>query len=94
MIVDGAAEFTGSNLGTAAKAIMESAKIPKAKIEISKNGEKFDIKISEIPQHSEATVYFVIAEDNLSSNVKRGENSGKTLEHTSVVRRIETDWKN
>lgn len=88
MVVDGTAEFTGSSLGTAAKAIMEAAKTPKAKIEISKSGEKFNIKISEIPEHSEATVYLAIGEDNLSTNVKRGENSGRLLEHTSVVREL------
>ena len=48
------------------------------------------IKISDIPKHEDATVFLAIAENNLASNVKRGENAGKNLEHTSVVRELKT----
>jgi hypothetical protein len=89
MIVDGARQFAGGNLAEAQKAITESAKSPKAKIELkAQAGEQLEIKISEIPSHQNATVFLAVAEDNLTTSVKRGENGGRILEHTSVVRRL------
>lgn len=88
MIVDGKTEFVGSDLGKAAKIITEAAKIQKGKIEIVKNEGKLSIKITDLPVHENAGIYLVIAEDNLRSNVARGENSGKVLEHQSVVREL------
>jgi len=35
-------------------------------------------------------LFAAIAEDGLSSRVERGENSGKMLEHVSVVRELKT----
>lgn len=88
MVVDGSYEFVGSNAGKAKQFINEAAKVTKAKIEIEKNGESLKVKISDIPKHENATVYLAIAENNLSSDVKKGENSGVKLEHISVVREL------
>ncbi|HEX8638900.1 MAG TPA: DUF1223 domain-containing protein [Pyrinomonadaceae bacterium] len=86
MIVDGQIQFVGSNTGEASKAILEAAKSPKANIETVLSGNALKIKISDVPKHSDASVFLAIAENNLASSVKRGENSGKNLAHTSVVR--------
>ena len=88
MIVDGQTEFVGSNLGTANKAITDAAKNQKAAIEISNANDKLKVKISDIPAHDDSYVWLAIAEDNLKTNVRRGENSGKTLDHVSVVREL------
>ena len=90
MIVDGQTEFVGSNLNRASQAIIAAAKMPKAKIETSVDANSLKISISEIPAHKNATVYLAIAENNLASNVKGGENSGEHLEHVAVVRQLET----
>lgn len=88
MIVDGQTEFVGNNSGKAVNSVMEAAKSPKAKIELTLNENNLKINISEISKAENATVFAVIAEDNLSTNIKRGENSGRVLEHTSVVREL------
>lgn len=88
MIVDGRTQFVGSDSGKAMNAIMEAAKSPKAKVEISGDLDKLKIDVSDIPKHKNAGVFLAVAESNLASNVKRGENSGKFLEHTSVVREL------
>ena len=89
MIVDGRFQFVGSNLGEAGKSIMEAAKSPKAKIETAFSNENtLKIKITDIPKHGDSTVFLAFAEDNLASNVKRGENAGKNLQHVSVVREL------
>jgi hypothetical protein len=89
MIVDGQIQFLGSDSGKAAKAIADAAKFPKANIETSLSNENIlQIKISAIPKHKDSTVFLAIAEDKLKSNVKSGENAGKTIEHLSVVREL------
>lgn len=89
MVVDGQTQFVGSNLGTAQRAIGEAAKTSKTNIEFSteKEGE-LKVKISDLPAGENSYVWLAIAEDNLKTSVKRGENSGKTLDHVSVVREM------
>lgn len=89
MIVDGQKQFVGSSLSEANKFIAESAKNEKAKIELN-NAENnaLKIKIFNVPKHENATVFLAVAEDNLGTNVKGGENSGRKLEHDSVVRQL------
>jgi len=92
MVVDGQKEFVGSNYGNAAKAIAEAVKNEKAAVEISaENVAKkinFKVKIADVAKHDESYIWLAITEDNLSTNVRRGENSGRTLSHTSVVREM------
>jgi hypothetical protein len=90
MIVDGKTQFVGSDSGKAAAAITEAAKVQKGKIEIVKNNDKLTVKITDLPVHENSNVFLAFAEDNLVSNVARGENSGKKLEHQSVVRELKS----
>jgi hypothetical protein len=86
MVVDGTRHFVGSNLGEAQKAISEAAKMPKANLDLSISDGKLKVKITDVPKHENAAVFLAIAEDNLKTDVKEGENGGRILEHTSVVR--------
>lgn len=88
MIVDGRTEFVGSDMAKAQKAILEATKTPKATVGIEQTEEKYKIKISDVPAHANATIFLAVTEDNLASNIRGGENSGKKLEHTSVVREL------
>ena len=94
MVVDGQKEFVGSNFGTAQSAISEAAKNQKAKVELTNGTDaknpnpNLKVKISDLPAHESSYVWVVIAEDNLQTAVRRGENGGKTLPHTSVVREM------
>ncbi len=90
MVVDGSFQFAGGNTGEATKSIIDAAKGAKAVVELTIDGEKLKVKIPKMPEHENASVFLAIAEDNLISNVKRGENSGKTLEHVSVVRELKS----
>jgi hypothetical protein len=94
MIVDGTREFEGSNAGKALQAIGEAAKDAKGDVavEIEKlenNTAQLKIKIENLPKLSKndaAIVLLAVTEDNLSSKVTRGENSGSELPHVAVVR--------
>ena len=88
MIVDGDAEFVGSNFKKAEKAISRAIKSDKADVKLNTVDSKIKIDITAIPKHEQATVYLAYAEDDLSSNIRSGENAGKNLTHVSVVRRL------
>ena len=88
IVVDGQTQLVGSNLGAANKAISDAAKLNKATIELSNAGDKLKIKISDLPAHDDSYVWLAIAEDELKTKVRRGENSGRTLDHVSVAREM------
>ncbi|MGI8494545.1 MAG: DUF1223 domain-containing protein [Pyrinomonadaceae bacterium] len=86
MIVDGTDQFVGGNSSAANQAISAAAKNEKGNVALTVSGDKLKVDISNLPAHSFANVFLAIAENNLSTSVKRGENGGKTLNHAAVVR--------
>jgi len=99
MVVDGRLEFVGSNMTKAREAIADAVQLPKAKIQISlapnQNASsgtmQLTISIEDMPKITTgdtAEVLLVIAENDLSSSVARGENAGRNLRHTAVVRQL------
>lgn len=90
MVVDGQTAFVGSDINKARKAVLEATKAPKAKIELVQNQDNLKIKITDAPAHENATIFLAIAEDDLSSSVRGGENFGRKLAHTSVVRELKS----
>jgi hypothetical protein len=93
MIVDGEAEFVGSNPDKARQAITQASAYAKAKVEIHPTVNpqagflKLNVTVSDLPATSDkADVMLAITESNLASDVVRGENSGRKLHHVSVVR--------
>jgi hypothetical protein len=88
MIVDGKTEFVGSKENKAKEAIDQAAKESKANIELVFENSILKVKIDKISVSEDSDVWVAIAEDNLETNVERGENSGRKLQHTSVVREL------
>jgi hypothetical protein len=100
MIVDGQTEFVGSGMNKALEAIAKAARSPKADVRImlsktqsgkDKRAIKLGVSVKNVPPVSRgdvAEVILAITEDGLSSNVSRGENSGRKLAHTAVVREM------
>lgn len=92
IVVDGARQFVGGDVHEAEKTIGDAVKTPKARIELNlAAGDKLQVKITDLPKNNSlAKVFLAVAEDNLSTNVGRGENGGRTLRHTAVVRELKT----
>jgi hypothetical protein len=88
MVVDGKFEFVGGETGKAARAITDAAKAQKGRIELVVERDKLVVRLADFPAHEPADIFLAIAEDNLASNVGRGENSGQRLIHQSVVREL------
>jgi hypothetical protein len=98
MIVDGQVEVTGSQGRKAWEAIEQSARLPKANVEVSPAaGEAgpsaaFDLRVSNAPGgagRKKLELWLAVTERGLSSDVKAGENSGETLQHAAVVRSLQ-----
>lgn len=101
MIVDGTAAFVGSNRSAAVKAIREASSEPKARLDLANavigpESVSFEIAGSGFTTRgAHPNVFVALTENDLQTNVPRGENAGKTLHHTGVVRAlVETpvDW--
>jgi hypothetical protein len=88
MIVDGQAQFVGSQQGKANNEIDEAARRIKGKIDAAFSDGVIKVAISELPEHKDSTVFLAVTEAGLSTNVSRGENSGQTLTHPPVVREL------
>lgn len=92
MVVDGKYEFTGGRYATALSEIGKSSANKKGEVALSVKEELLDpslnVKISGLNIKEDSDVLLAIAEDNLTTNVKRGENGGKKLNHISVVRNL------
>src|SRR5215470_547185 len=94
MIVDGTQQINGSSGSQVAHAIETAASQPgKLQIEISDTSWDNDVLHAKVsiadlsPQTAKGTtLYAVLADDEDTSSVARGENSGRTLKHVSVVR--------
>ena len=89
MVVDGQAEFVGSNSGRATDAIAKATVQPKAVVYIKLTESNAEIEMASVPKHESATIYLAAAEDGIVTDVKNGENGGKKLPHISVVRKLE-----
>ena len=91
MIVDGRDEFNGGNISRASAAITKAAQSPKGRIELALSGEKLSVHVKDLPRITagdRAEMLLAITENNLRTDVSRGENSGRYLNHTAVVREL------
>jgi hypothetical protein len=92
MIVDGRAEFVGSSDTDALRAIRAASQAPKPVIQLSwEAGDTLAIHIEPLTnagQRDGQQLFLVVAENLLHSDVKRGENAGRALEHNGVVRQF------
>lgn len=98
MVVDGRVEFVGSREGRAHQAIAEAASQTKTPVHLAaeKNGAgpgKLVLtahvpKLAGAQPDDSVEVFLAITESRLHSDVTRGENAGKALDHAGVVREL------
>ena len=96
MVVDGASEFTGSEAATAQQTIAKAGKVQKLAVQLSAIRlvspatlqATVDIPDTSPKAGKKAEVFLALALDHAQSQVSRGENSGRTLPHTGVVRKL------
>ena len=101
MVVNGRAEFVGDDFDRASAEVHKAANQPQAVVQLQpyrnqKDRDLIDlaVQIKDLPplkvgaakDGAPLQVYMAITEDNLASDVQRGENTGHRLRHTAVVR--------
>jgi len=96
MVVDGSEAFVGSDRPQAGRAFVKEVPVPKVSVQISaprvEAGKALaHIEIGGVP--SKAEVFVAVALDHAQSQVLRGENGGRQLEHVAVVERLTSTGK-
>jgi hypothetical protein len=86
-VIDGRKTVVGSNREDLLAAIRTAAGRAKSTVELSWTPD-LQITIPPNPAIAGADVFLAIAEDRLTSDVRRGENQGRKLTHDAVTRRM------
>lgn len=89
MIVDGRVAFVGSHGSAALSAIRSAANRQTLPLSLTQSADaQLKVEIPATTLNEPATVWLALTESGLSSQVARGENGGRTLHHSSVVRSL------
>jgi hypothetical protein len=111
LVVDGQLERVGSDVDAVQRAVKQAAQASKALVDVAaaQAGERslrVNLHIAVPPSlvlRDSADVVVAITEDNLATDVRRGDNRGRTLRHSAVVRSLtaigtlaagEREWSN
>lgn len=95
MIVDGRAQFVGSNATEARNQIRDAASQSKSRLLLAPlpsanpHSRSFEVRLdpaTPLPASPHLVFWLAVTEKNLQSSVTAGENSGETLRHAPVVR--------
>lgn len=89
-VVNGRYEFVGSQKSTLAETVRQAAQAPRATVTLARTAAgTLHVQVSHLPAGTQAaTVALALTETGLSSQVGRGENSGRLLRHAAVVRTL------
>ncbi|HJZ72150.1 MAG TPA: DUF1223 domain-containing protein [Vicinamibacterales bacterium] len=98
MVVDGRAQFVGSDSNAARKAIERAAAVAHATVRLalaspSERSVAANVTVADLPRLARgdrAEIHVAVTEDHVTTDVKRGENRGRTLTHAAVVRSLTT----
>ncbi len=93
MVVDGRQQFVGSDRSTALQAIRGDAALSTAQVELSNvkadsGAASFQVNVSGLDAGFGDDVFTALTEDDLVSHVGGGENGGRVLRHSAVVRSL------
>jgi len=100
MVVDGGEGFVGTDVGAARQAIEHAITAPHVTIRLSLDPSSHDAKkiavsldVADLPaidSGDPTDIIVAVTEDGLRTEVKRGENQGRTLTHAAVVRDMQS----
>jgi len=97
MILNGEKVMTLKSGAEVQESIEQAAKEEKAEVSVAKasadnnDAPKFEVHVGSLRSASQdkADVWMAVTEDGLRSDVRAGENKGKTLEHAAIVRSLQ-----
>ena len=96
LVVDGSLESVGSDEAAVRRNILAAARTPRAIVQVTADAAtRTTVQIAvgvDVPEQVKRTgpadVLVAVTEDGLTSHVQRGENGGRTLLHSAVVRQL------
>jgi hypothetical protein len=96
LVVDGQFEAVGSDVSAVRRALGNAARIPKAAIDLAASPAdaghlSVHVRVnlpSTVTVREEADVVVALTQDHLTNDVRRGENRGRRLTHSAVVRSL------
>ena len=92
MIVDGTDQFLGSDAQHAVKSITTAAQTQKVSLTVTNvtvDGHRISAEVSAPPFSFKGDLYAALVDPVDTTDVKKGENGGKHLEHAGVVRTMQ-----
>jgi hypothetical protein len=96
MVIDGRSEFVGNDSERAVHELASASRSPKAPVHVivkDKSTDRVSLAVNVEATKSSGDVLLAIAETGLASDVARGENAGRNLKHSAVVRKLSTIGK-
>jgi hypothetical protein len=88
VMVDGRIDVLGSDQPGIERAAKAVALEPHGTVRLARTARGVKVSASELHGHRDARVMLAVVEDGLVSKVERGENAGRTLAHSAVVRSL------
>ena len=88
-VVDGRADVLGSDERAIVRAVAAAGREPHGTLRLTATPSGIRIAVTGLSGHSDAEVMVAVVEDGLVSRVERGENAGRALAHTAVVRALQ-----
>lgn len=92
MVVDGTEQFVGNDVTRARQAIEHAARAPKLTLTLSPpvtTGRRLSANVTAPVSDLQADLYAALVEPRAVTEVRRGENSGRRLQHAGVVRTLQ-----
>ena len=90
LVIDGREQYVGSDGRSIERALRSAAQAtkPELKVTTAANGNGVNVAAAGpgLSADANAELWFVLTEDRLAVDVKRGENANKTMKHSGVVR--------
>lgn len=88
MVIDGHREFVGNDQPAVRKIIAEASRAKKpVEVALDIDGDQVNVSLKQSGTAS-AAILLVVTEDNLTTEVRSGENGGRRLVHQAVVRSL------
>ena len=90
MVVNGEVQFLGSDRMRAEQEVRKAAQGPHARVEVYRlSDDTVRLKVDSVPQGTrKADMFLAITDSLLTTDVRDGENAGRRLQHTGVVRSL------
>jgi hypothetical protein len=86
MVVDGMAQFVGSDAKRAVAEITKATERPKALVRVERSSSGLQVDVDGSPES--AGVFLALAQDSGTSKVATGENKGRQLHHVAMLRSL------